>query len=77
METEIEVGGECKVKQGRRETSTGKIATISKHTVSYTVEAIYILVSGHLLTNPASDQTVTNHGRLCSSSYIMTVPFCE
>ena len=33
METGIEVGGGCKVKQGRREMSTGKIATISKHTV--------------------------------------------
>ena len=33
IEMEIEVGGRCKVKQGRREMSTGKIATISKHTV--------------------------------------------
>ena len=35
MEAEIEVGSECKVKQGRK-VYTGKIAAIGKHSVEYT-----------------------------------------
>ena len=34
MEAEIEVGSECKVKQGRK-VYTGKIAAIGKHSVEY------------------------------------------
>ena len=36
IEGEIEVGGECKVKQGRK-MYTGKIVAIGKHSVNYTV----------------------------------------
>ena len=62
MEVEIEVGSECKVKQGRK-VYTGKIAAIGKHNVEYRQLSLAcrpstFKASGppHLLTNPASNR---------------------
>ena len=58
MEAEIEVGSECKVKQGRK-VYTGKIAAIGKHSVEYTqlslAGQVHLKRLG-LLTNPASNR---------------------
>ena len=60
MEAEIEVGSECKVKQGRK-VYTGKIAAIGKYSVEYTqlslAGQVHLKRLGrHLLTNPASNR---------------------